>query len=113
MLTLILPALLLTGLQTTPDVNVARSAANLSPDCVRGSAYRLPNDKHLPYEGFYKFQEGPSSQPLTLYVGPIGCAAQLMDRAKLKTVPVRAVVILDGFWSQRRKTNEVARTAPS
>jgi DUF1680 family protein len=28
--------------------------------------------------------------------------------AKLKTVPVRAVVILDGFWSQRRKTNEVA-----
>ena len=28
--------------------------------------------------------------------------------AKLKTVPVRAVVIQDGFWSQRRKTNEVA-----
>ena len=25
--------------------------------------------------------------------------------AKLKTVPVRAVVIQDGFWSQRRKTN--------
>ena len=28
--------------------------------------------------------------------------------AKLKTVPVRAVVIQDGFWSQRRKTNLVA-----
>jgi DUF1680 family protein len=28
--------------------------------------------------------------------------------AKLKTVPVRAVVIQDGFWLQRRKTNEVA-----
>jgi len=28
--------------------------------------------------------------------------------AKLKTVPVRAVVIQDGFWSQRRKTNQVA-----
>jgi len=28
--------------------------------------------------------------------------------AKLKTVPVRAVVIQDGFWSRRRKTNEVA-----
>ncbi len=25
--------------------------------------------------------------------------------AKLKTVPVRAVVIEDGFWSQRRKIN--------
>ena len=89
MLTLILPALLLTGLQTTPAVNVARSA-NISPDCVRGSAFRLPNDKFLPYQGFYKFQEGPSSQPLTLYVGPIGCAAQLMDRAKLKTVPTNS-----------------------
>jgi hypothetical protein len=28
--------------------------------------------------------------------------------AKLKTVPVRAVVIQDGFWSQRRKTNLMA-----
>ncbi len=28
--------------------------------------------------------------------------------AKLKTVPVRAVAIQDGFWSQRRKTNLVA-----
>ena len=28
--------------------------------------------------------------------------------AKLKTVPVRAVFIQDGFWSQRRKTNLVA-----
>ena len=28
--------------------------------------------------------------------------------AKLKTVPVRAVVIKDGFWSQRRKINLVA-----
>jgi DUF1680 family protein len=28
--------------------------------------------------------------------------------AKLKTVPVRAVVIQDGFWSQRRKTNLLA-----
>lgn len=28
--------------------------------------------------------------------------------AKLKTVPVRAVTIQDGFWSQRRKTNLVA-----
>jgi uncharacterized protein len=28
--------------------------------------------------------------------------------AKLKTVPVRAVVIQDGFWSQRRKTNLVS-----
>ncbi len=28
--------------------------------------------------------------------------------AKLKTVPVRAVVIQDGFWSQRRKTNLTA-----
>src|SRR5215467_8879440 len=28
--------------------------------------------------------------------------------AKLKTVPIRAVVIQDGFWSQRRKTNLVA-----
>ncbi|MEO8735980.1 MAG: beta-L-arabinofuranosidase domain-containing protein [Edaphobacter sp.] len=28
--------------------------------------------------------------------------------AKLKTVPVRAVVIEDGFWSQRRKTNLLA-----
>jgi uncharacterized protein len=28
--------------------------------------------------------------------------------AKLKTVPVRAVVIRDGFWSQRRRTNLVA-----
>jgi DUF1680 family protein len=28
--------------------------------------------------------------------------------AKLKTVPVRAVVIQDGFWSQRRKINLVA-----
>ena len=28
--------------------------------------------------------------------------------AKLKTIPVRAVVIEDGFWSQRRKTNLVA-----
>ena len=28
--------------------------------------------------------------------------------AKLKTVPVRAVAIEDGFWSQRRKTNLVA-----
>jgi DUF1680 family protein len=28
--------------------------------------------------------------------------------AKLKTVPVRAVVIQDGFWSKRRKTNLVA-----
>jgi len=27
--------------------------------------------------------------------------------AKLKTVPVRAVTIEDGFWSQRRKTNQV------
>jgi hypothetical protein len=90
MLTLILPALLLTGLQTAPDVNVARSAANISPDSVRGSVFRAPNDKFLPYQGFYKFQEGPSSQSLTLYVGPIGCAAQLMDRAKLKTVPTNS-----------------------
>ena len=28
--------------------------------------------------------------------------------AKLKTVPVRAVVIQDGFWSKRRKTNLVS-----
>jgi DUF1680 family protein len=28
--------------------------------------------------------------------------------AKLMTVPVRAVVIQDGFWSRRRKTNEVS-----
>src|SRR5258705_2263412 len=28
--------------------------------------------------------------------------------AKLKTVPVRAVTIQNGFWSQRRKTNLVA-----
>jgi uncharacterized protein len=28
--------------------------------------------------------------------------------AKLKTVPIRAVVIQEGFWSQRRKTNLVA-----
>jgi DUF1680 family protein len=28
--------------------------------------------------------------------------------AKLKTVPVRAVVIRDGFWSQRRRTNLVS-----
>ena len=28
--------------------------------------------------------------------------------AKLKTVPVRAVSIQEGFWSQRRKTNLVA-----
>src|SRR3981189_3460614 len=28
--------------------------------------------------------------------------------AKLKTVPVRAVVIEDGFWSQRRRTNLLA-----
>jgi hypothetical protein len=28
--------------------------------------------------------------------------------AKLKTVPVRAVVIQDGFWSKRRKTNVMA-----
>ena len=28
--------------------------------------------------------------------------------AKLKPVPVRAVVIQDGFWSKRRKTNLVA-----
>src|SRR5882757_1108654 len=28
--------------------------------------------------------------------------------AKLKTVPVSAVVIQDGFWSQRRKTNLIA-----
>src|SRR5260370_19403215 len=28
--------------------------------------------------------------------------------AKLKTVPVRAVTIEDGFWSQRRKTNLLA-----
>jgi len=28
--------------------------------------------------------------------------------AKLKTLPVRAVVIQDGFWSRRRKTNEVS-----
>jgi hypothetical protein len=28
--------------------------------------------------------------------------------AKLKTVPIRAVVIQHGFWSQRRKTNLVA-----
>src|ERR1700722_17273241 len=28
--------------------------------------------------------------------------------AKLKTVPIRAVVIEDGFWSQRRKTNLLA-----
>jgi uncharacterized protein len=32
--------------------------------------------------------------------------------AKLKTVPVRAVVIQDGFWSQRRKTN-LAASIPS
>src|ERR1035437_5478155 len=32
--------------------------------------------------------------------------------AKLKTVPVRAVVLKDGFWSQRRKTN-VASSIPS
>src|SRR3981189_2057240 len=28
--------------------------------------------------------------------------------AKLKTVPVRAVTIEDGFWSQRRRTNQAA-----
>jgi hypothetical protein len=28
--------------------------------------------------------------------------------SKLKTVPVRAVVIQEGFWSQRRRTNLVA-----
>jgi len=28
--------------------------------------------------------------------------------AKLKTLPVRAVVIQDGFWSKRRKTNLIA-----
>ena len=28
--------------------------------------------------------------------------------AKLKTIPIRAVVIEDGFWSQRRKTNLVS-----
>src|ERR1700693_4576245 len=28
--------------------------------------------------------------------------------AKLKTVPVRAVVIRDGFWSKRRKVNLVS-----
>ena len=28
--------------------------------------------------------------------------------AKLKTIPVRAVVIEDGFWSKRRKTNLIA-----
>src|ERR1019366_5449300 len=28
--------------------------------------------------------------------------------AKLKTVPVRAVVIQDGFWSKRRKANLVS-----
>jgi len=32
--------------------------------------------------------------------------------AKLKTVPIRAVTIEDGFWSQRRKTN-VASSIPS
>jgi DUF1680 family protein len=32
--------------------------------------------------------------------------------AKLKTVPVKAVTIQDGFWSQRRKTN-VASSIPS
>jgi len=32
--------------------------------------------------------------------------------AKLKTVPVRAVTIQDGFWSQRRKTN-IASSIPS
>src|SRR6266571_1464223 len=32
--------------------------------------------------------------------------------AKLKTVPVRAVVIQEGFWSQRRKTN-LAASIPS
>src|ERR1700760_2018468 len=32
--------------------------------------------------------------------------------AKLKTVPIRAVTIQDGFWSQRRKTN-VAASIPS
>jgi uncharacterized protein len=32
--------------------------------------------------------------------------------AKLKTVPVKAVVIQDGFWSQRRKTN-LAASIPS
>src|ERR1035441_1196461 len=32
--------------------------------------------------------------------------------AKLKTVPVSAVTIKDGFWSQRRKTN-LAASIPS
>jgi len=32
--------------------------------------------------------------------------------ARLKTVPVRAVVIESGFWSQRRKTN-ISSSIPS
>lgn len=79
---------------------IATAAASIIPPAIAGAQ---PNAG-----GLFSLLSGeprPADSPQTTAAGAGVIDLSHSPFAKLKTVPVGAVVIQDGFWSQRRKTN--------
>ena len=79
---------------------IASAAASMIPSAM---AHSQPGNGGL----FSLFKDDPEAasiaEPKWQDAGVIDLSRSPF--AKLKTVPVRAVVLQEGFWSQRRKTN--------
>ncbi len=86
---------------------IASAAVSMIPAAV---AHGQPNDGGL--LSLLALEAAPAGRPETTWNESGVIDLSRSPFARLKTVPVKAVVIQDGFWSQRRKTN-LASSIPS
>src|SRR5579862_3169596 len=85
---------------------IATAAASVVPSAAAIAQNRSTGLMAMLTGGFQSTQKTKSLKADWKAVGVIDLSDS--PYAKLKTVPIRAVVIREGFWSQRRKTNLVA-----